>query len=114
MVNYTTRVMKLVYRLFNLLVTCMYIIVPLHTQLVLLRVENTLLLTTLVRFTSSLRLDQLDLVPHHVPGSAILRALLHILYSGRHLLAVLSPQHHQYSHKLLVMCYTSLLLMTFV
>ena len=86
----------------------MYIIVPLHTQLVLLRVENKQL-TTLVRFANSLRLDQVDqivelIVSYHVPGSAM--ALLSV-QSGSGLMGVLSPQHHQDSHRLLVMCYTS-------
>ena len=64
------------------------------TQFVLLRVLNQLLLTTLVRFTSSLRLDQVELVPHHVPGSAMFKGLLQLvlMYSGRHLVVVLSPQ----------------------
>ena len=75
----------------------MYIIVPLHTQFVLLRALKhlgILLLTTLVRFVSSLRLDQVELVPHHVPGSATLKGLLQLalMYSGRHLVGVLSPQ----------------------
>ena len=87
----------------------MYIIVPLHTQFVLLRVENQLLLTTLVRFTSSLRLDQVEqivdlIVSYHVPGSTM--ALLSV-HSGSGLMGLLSPQHHQDSCKLLVMCYTS-------
>ena len=82
-----------------------------HTQFVLLRVENQKLLTTLVRFASSLRLDQVDqivemVVSYHVPWSAILMTLLQ-MQSGSGLMGMLSPQHHQDSHKLLVMCYTS-------
>ena len=79
------------------------------TQLVLLRVLTVLLillLTTLVRFANLLRLDQVDLIPHHVPGSAMFKALLQVLCSGRHLMKVLSPRYHQSSCKLLVVNYT--------
>ena len=73
-------------------INCMH--APLHTQLELLRVENQLLLTTLVRFANSLRLDQAEMVPRHVPGSATLQASIQLpwptlLYSGRHLMGML-------------------------
>ena len=87
-----------------MLVTCMYTIVPqlypyplIHPQYVLLRALKhlgILLLTTLVRFISSLRLDEVEVVPHHDPGSAMFKGLLQLtlMYSGRHLVGVLSPQ----------------------
>ena len=74
-----------------------------------------LLLTTLVRSASSLRLDRVDQRrSNHVPLSAMFKALTHVQIlecSGRHLMGTKSPGHQQDSHKLLVVSYSRELIM---
>ena len=69
----------------------------LHTQLVFMRPHFLLVMTTLVTFALSLRLDQEDQLQmfQYVPGSVTLMVMA-VQHSGRHLMGVLSPQHHHH------------------